>query len=152
MQHLDNPAGRLHNLLDGLRRTNHGIQLYLDWAAVFQISQHDSAELLRRLARTMALPGEAKEALERVDPAYVNHEMLLRWFPRVNQLFTSVLTLQSPLNTVVSLLDEATMFSLEACSDSLHRLSPEPTVSETDLAELGNLLKELRDAIDSALS
>lgn len=144
MWHLDNPAGRLHALLSDLRERNPISPLGSAWAIVFRIHERDTAELLRRLALALALPSRAVAALRTIDPTMADHEMLSRWYTPVSQMLTASVQLEQPLSEILGLLSEVTMFSLEACNDTLHRYLPENTVPDAELAGIDPLLKELR--------
>jgi hypothetical protein len=142
--HLDNPAGRLHALLSDLRHRNPISPLGSAWSIVFQVSERDTAEMLRRLAQVLALPNRAIAALRTTDQTLVDHEMLSRWYTPVTQMLTASVQLDQPLTQILGLLSEVTMFSLEACNDTLHRHLPESTITADDLARIDPLLKELR--------
>lgn len=152
MVYLDNPAGRLLKLLEEARAIPAHEHPIKAWGAIFRLSPIDTAQLIRKGARTIDLAAEVRrkvEALTDDDPG-----LILRNYEEVETVverFTSIAALPR-MDHFVSGLGPTGIHALEMCSSLLHRRSPEPVVENEKLNELrldvAHLVEEFQSAED----
>lgn len=102
------------------------------------------------ISQLVALSGEANRAITALDD--VNTEIALRWQPKFNKVVPLLFRANEPVSVVHSLFNQADLFSLEVCADTLHRRAPELTIPEENLTDVLTLLREAIDAITADAS
>jgi hypothetical protein len=134
----DNPATRLHRLLKRAVKIPDNTKTQEAWAQLLRVQNaKDTSYLLSCLGPVLAMPHEVKETVLALN---LNHELMLRWVPKVEQALSAA-NLAGHWEPVRKPLDDATLINLEMCGDRLSELAPEPVVPE---AQLGNLLEQVR--------
>jgi hypothetical protein len=146
--HDDNPAGRLYTVLRAMTKANPKANVTDVLPTVLGIKPNDRPELLRVLSHLLALPDQAKAAIEAVDD--INHDIHLRWYRPACDYLTRATYLHLVTGDITSGLDEAALFSLEICSDTLHRRFPDSSVTERQLKQISDLINDLKAAIEHA--
>ncbi len=154
---LDNPAARLHRLLEAFKGTEAG-RVYETWSRVFGLGEdldlHGNDprlwELFRRVGELEQMSVQIRAELDHIDDAYVNRDLVLRWEPVVREALTFSTTTSGMAFDVARSLDDAVMLSLEMCADVLHRWRREPVISEPDLQRLQEELQALGQEVLAA--
>jgi hypothetical protein len=114
-----------------------------------------------RLLQVGNLAAEARAAIEKLGPDE-DPDFLLRHFDEIDR-FAAQLMEDAASPSAVRLVPSSSasrllimrlpgkeaLYGLEACSRTLHRLAPEPTISAGELADL---VSQVRDLIDSVLN
>lgn len=137
-------------MLGRIRGTQQNKTFLDGWCAALNIEAEDRPEMLRSLAQVLAMPAQARAELEKVPD--VNHEIQLRWYiPVCDYLARAALLNSTPASAGVT-VDDATLLSLEMCSDTLHRCLPDAVVTDGRLAEIADLINELKTAVKEARS
>jgi hypothetical protein len=138
----------LHLVLAKIRGTHQSTAFLDGWSAALNVKGDDRPEMLRSLAQVLAMPAQAKAALEAVPD--VNQEIQLRWYGPVCDYLARAALLNSTPSSAGVTVDEATLLSLEMCSDTLHRHFPDAVVTEDQLAQIAELINELKLAVETA--
>ena len=147
MENINNPAARLLTVLkQGKMKSYMDKQASEAWANILSVEPKNKSILLRRIGYVMALPVSIKENIEQLDD--VDNALLLKWMPKVENAF-SMLNFQTPWKSFISIMDEAVIYGIEICADTLSRKLPEDTVKEDDLSKL---LVEADDLIEKLSS
>lgn len=151
MTHDDNPAGRLYALLSKLQNADRNAAFQDVWPTVLSqlnVKSGDRPELLRCLAHVLALPAQAKAALESVPN--VNFNTHLRWYEPVCDYLARATLLNATRGSAGAEVSDATLFSLEVCSDVLHERFPHAEVTDTQLADIADRINDLKAAVEEA--
>ncbi len=147
-----NPAAVLHQVLRALEqyRQRSIEDALLD---VFQLldPEDDHAPtlplLFRRVAHLSALPYEAERRLRELEN--VPHDLLLRWREPVEAALAWCGLLRNPVQEMLKPIDEAVLYSLELCADTLDRYSGGSTIRSDRLPELVDLVRDVIAAVHS---
>lgn len=143
-RYLDNPAGRLHALLDDLRAKQQQQAASAGWADVLGVPQ--GAPLAYALAAVMQLPDDAEAQIQRVAGRYAAD--FLGWRPSVDRTLAATFTSAgAALNQVTQQYDGEALARLEACSLELHRHAQEKSVDADRLAEVRQKVEGLLSEI-----
>lgn len=148
MTHHDNPAGRLYAVLGKIKGTDRNTAFQDAWPKVLNINADDRPELLRCMAHVLALPAQAKAALESVPN--VNLDTHLRWYAPICDYLARATLLNATPGSAGAEISGETLFSLEVCSDVLHDRLPDSAVTDTQLKGISGLINELKAAVDAA--
>ena len=147
MAKLDNPAGRLYEILNAARSKPSSHQIRGAWAEVFDVKPTDMRSIYALLVELMDLVDRAKKSVQQLPG--VNHDLYLRWIPNVEHVLTysqlSVKWAELQRN-----LDDTTMNQLEFCSELLSRRTGEKVISDEDLSKLQMEVETLLDKVLSA--
>lgn len=149
MDEMDNAASRLKTVLSAMRRENPNEQMRSAWITALGIGADDVPALYHGLAAVMRLPDAADSALAEIDD--VPRELLSAWFGPVKSAMSVAHLFDKPLQTFTSRIDDAAMFSLAMCADTIHRRSPRGAAVDREgvdaaRALVAELLEVLRDA------
>lgn len=144
---LNNPAGRLHQLLVEAQQIKNNSPIADGWRTLLKIEGKSIADLLERLAPVLRLPHQAKAAVLALENE--NHNLLLRWLPKVESAF-SIINLQAPWEQFKVHLDPTTMYSLEVCGDRLSVRSPEGAIETETLNTILGQTRDLRGEVAAA--
>ncbi len=150
-RHLDNPAGRLHALLTDLSEVSPAdrTQTRAAWASVLDIEEGDLAGLTRGLGYVLNMPEQVKAQINDIQD--VDHDLMLRHMHKVEAaLSRSILSLNEAVAHVHAQYNEATLLSLELCSDALHRRRAERVVADDDLKRIDEEISKLVDEVRSS--
>jgi len=146
MEVSNNPAGRLHALLQEGKSKPIDKPASEIWAEILNVPKKDTGLLLRRVGYVLSLPSSVKEAMSYIDD--LNHDIYLRWLPRVEASF-SILNFQMAWKQFIERFDGEIMYGIEICSDRLSREKPEKTADESNIENLldkvNGLLSDLDD-------
>lgn len=153
-EHLDNPAGRLHSILETARAAVgqspnlNGIQ---GWATVFGLqvgTKELEIELFHRIFEVGRLVDELQKRIELIDEVE-EREAFLRPIPRFKAIAPIAEARNQGFSAVIGPITEGDMIVLEFCSRHLHKFQPEPVA---DAQELLELTKQVDDLFNSVIS
>ena len=154
MAHLNNPAGRLHEILRRAMNENREQRARQAWAKLLKVDPPENTPLLlRRLAKVYELPSQITEQVEKYSD---NPALYLKWRPKVDQMLSRS-NLESQWEQVVNVIDEYTLLSLEHCDHDLSKHSRGSSIDDQRLQEIADKVVELmeevkEDGIDSDLT
>ncbi len=146
MTEINNPAGRLLNIVNAGKQKPGEKQAAEIWADLLSVPIQDKSLLLRRVGHVMALPFQIRERFE--DLVNLDQKIYLKWLPNVEVSF-SMLNFKIAWKQFIERFDPSIMYGMEICSDLLSRESPEQTAEENLLADLKNIVEELLQSIES---
>jgi hypothetical protein len=145
----NNPAGRLHDLLELARQQNPRISSRTAWAAVFGVEAADTGALLKMLADLIDLSHETKSAIQRLQD--VDHDIYLRPFKKIEAALSHV-SFEAPWEHSKNHLDDQTLYGLKFASDRLARVSGYTQITADELDSLRQSLEQvLSDVLNSQL-
>ena len=154
MTSVDNPAGRLHKLLEQGMKEEQNQRVHSVWAKLLKIDPpQNTALLLKRLGKVYALPSQIAE---QVGKYLTNPDLHLKWRPNVERALSDC-HFSAKWGQVIGHIDAYTLLSLEHCDDQLSRHSKEASIDDQQLQKVGSMVVELmeevkRDDIDPAIS
>ncbi|HEY4280388.1 MAG TPA: hypothetical protein VGM91_19355 [Conexibacter sp.] len=140
MPYLDNPAGRLHDLLTRLTTIGGNQQLVVAWAQVLRVQEDD---VVLRLGAVADLVRQIQEAVDNAgEPALVRPVQRYRrsWS---NPIFPSDHAFSARAERVFP--DEVSLEALDLVSAQLHRTAPDGVVP--DEGELARMRSQLEDLV-----
>jgi hypothetical protein len=150
MDNLDNPAGRLHNLLLAAKKKETRDSGYHLWATVFDISQNPQkdlpdellVEVIYRIIEIRKLVQEAENALRNIPG--LNLELYLEPYPRIKDVIRIDKLASTNYSTHLVQLTSGDMALLavgaEAIAQHHHH---EPIIEEIELDTLENEINDL---------
>lgn len=133
---LDNPAGRLHDLLRRLSETDQAESILSGWAQVLEVPQD---EVRLYLGAVGDLLPAVQEAVERTDSEYQLAQVHRYRGVWAEPIFPAGQAMSNPLQRVVP--DDAALETLGAIAAYLHEVAPEGSIPEP------SRLKELSDGV-----
>lgn len=145
MEVKNNPAGRLHDLLQVAQRQPGKDKARNAWAKVFDIDSSDTALLLEMLADLIGLVSNTKASIERLEN--VEHALYLKPFKKLEKFFSQV-NLDATWEHWQKQLDEPTLYGLQFAADQLSRSAGSTSISAEDIA---SLQEELENFVASVL-
>lgn len=149
MEVKNNPAGRLHDLLEMARHRPGNDSSRKAWAAVFDVSAEDTAAILKMLADLIDLTHETKIAIQRLDD--VDHGIYLEPFKRIEALLSQI-NLDASWDHWQKQLDSQTLYGLKFGADKLSRLSGYTQIEKDEITALRVELESmLASVIDTDL-
>lgn len=164
-EYLDNPAGRLHELLIELHRATPREQNNAAWNAWVGIltppeTPVDSPEAVAAIARLLELPAAVRAAVAALDPDKVDEDEKAELVEDLDKIETGLrLTTQqshpvkqifAPFAPSGDVPRSAAVRTLKMCARKLHRLAPEPMTSADDLDRLAESVVELMQEVQDA--
>lgn len=156
--YLDNPAGRLHKVLQSFRhaagnQSEMGVPQHQTiahaWAKALKVSSIDEPALLRQLAHVFQLPDDIKREIAEVDDEQFDSDFALRWQGWLMPQLAPALFSGVQASTVAGQMHEAALSSLEQCSYVLHRHRPQLVIPEAHLVNIWGLITDLGEEIDA---
>jgi hypothetical protein len=148
VNHIDNPAGRLHDLLLKLAQKR---SVYFRDALcdIYQVERDNALEVSPVILRVVQLPDKAKEQVQSLDESLYDAELILKWYQPVRNLLSwSAFSTTSPdAEDLIKTLSADVMLSLEFCSDLLHRYRPEYVLQNEEMQRISDLISELGNEI-----
>lgn len=146
MEVKNNPAGRLHDLLQLAQRQAPKEPARKAWAQVFGVDQNDTGLLLQMLADLINLVSETRSSIERLDD--VDHNIYLKPFKKIEKFFSQV-NLDAGWEHWQKQLDEPTLYGLQFAADRLSRISGSTTIAQEDIQ---SIQAELEKFVESVLA
>ena len=146
MSKLDNPAGRLYEILNEARSMPGTHRVGGAWADAFGVEPTDIRQIYALLLELMDLVDRAKKSVQQLD---VDHDLYLRWVPNVEHVLIYS-QLGAKWAQLQPQLDDTTMNQLEFCSELLSRRTSEKVISDEDLSKLQMEVETLLDKVLSA--
>jgi len=146
MEKLNNPAARFHSLLKKGQSQKKDEQCAKVWGNILDVPSGDTSLLLRRMGHVMELPSLI--ALEIRELPNVNHDIHLKWLPRVNASI-GIMNFQNPWKTFIDRFDAEILYGIEICADALSRSRPEKIISESLLKELSDKVAKLQEELSN---
>lgn len=134
---VENPAGRLFEILSTAKTAQDNLPIKQVWANTFEIDQNDTGALLLNVAEIINLVHLTKGEIQKLDG--IDHKIYLRPFAKIERAFATT-NLEAPWQAFKNHLDDATMVALQFCSDTLARQIGENKISKE---ELDTLLQEV---------
>lgn len=154
---LDNPAARLHRLLVDLKDLGEAepsppnVPLHEAWRRVLGLGPESGPlVLLWQLGEVVRLPDQICSEVLRIDEAYVNRDLILRWEPAVMAVMRHSAVFSTHLSDALGSYDHVDLLALEMCADALHRWRREQVIGEEELRQLKDSLEVLEQEITSA--
>jgi hypothetical protein len=147
MAKLDNPAGRLYEVLNQVRRRTGNASIAEVWAGYFNISLKDTTAIYIHLVELMNLVDRAKKSVQQLQG--VDHAIYLEPFKNI-ELALNYPNLSHQWGQVKSHLDNTTMLALKFCSDALSVRMGEKVISDEDLSKLQMEVETLLDKVLNA--
>jgi len=144
MEVKNNPAGRLHDLLQMAQRQSPKEPSRNAWANVFDVNPQDTGLILQMMADLIHLVTETKASIERLDD--VDHEIYLKPFRKIER-FLSQVSLDNPWEHWQRQIDEPTLYGLQFAADKLSRISGSTTISEEDIDSIRNELEQFVNSV-----
>lgn len=142
----NNPAGRLHDLLQLAQRQPPKEPARKAWAQVFGVAPEETGLLLQMLADLINLMSETKASIERLDD--VDHRIYLKPFVKIERFFSQV-NLDAGWEHWKAQLDEPTLYGLQFAADRLSRVSGSTTIAQEDIH---SIQAELEQFVESVLA
>jgi hypothetical protein len=145
----DNPAGRLHRVLTGLRQVSPGsVSLRDAWARILGVNEPSKRMdvLARRIVEVLQLPHEIDVQMQQIDDDYFDRDFAMRWWKPVQKTFEDALFSTAQVSQALHYDNEA-LGSLETCSYTLHRYRREALPGNDDLNSIRELLTEIEDFV-----
>lgn len=144
---LDNPAGRLYDILSESRSKPRNKRAKEVWGEVFEINSTDLDLILYKVAELIQLVKNTKKTIEQLEN--VQHEIYLAPFKKIETLL-AMGNLEAPWENFVKYLDEATMVALRFCADTLSHQRGEQLIEEDKLLELKVEVERLSEKVLSS--
>lgn len=140
---LNNPAGRLYEILDQAKGQPDKDDCWTIWIKVFGVTKGDRFAALARL-------GELSQLVERIrreiSAMGVNHELYLQWVPHVASVVAANNMAQS-WGDYKRFLDTGTMAHLAHCAELYKNRVGELRVDEDELLRVDQEVQALREQI-----
>jgi hypothetical protein len=148
VDHIDNPAGRLHLLLLRLGESHNNF-FRQALCQIYGVNFENALEACPVILRAVQLPDKAKEQVLTLDESLYSPDLILKWHEPVRKMLskTAFRTDGSDAPAHINTLGPETMLSLQFCSDLLHRHLPEYVPPDEELQRISGLIGELRDAV-----
>jgi len=142
MEDLNNPASRFYSLLKAGQSEGMDEPSSKIWAKLLHVPEHDTPLLLRRIGYVISLPSQIKLEVESIPN--VNHDIYLRWLPRVNASI-GMLNFQAAWKNFITRFDSEILYGIEICSEMLSRSRPEKVISKSTMESLVDKLAQLQE-------
>ncbi|MBO0801254.1 MAG: hypothetical protein J2P31_20740 [Blastocatellia bacterium] len=143
---LDNPAGRLHSILQKLKSAGANTSTRAALQQVISPNSEDPAALARQIGILISLPDQVVSEINAMEEM-ISHEILFRWHDPVTLALNDLLFHSGTIGQITGRYGPGELVSLEACSDLLHRHRREASLSEVQLKHIEELLDELHAAV-----
>lgn len=140
--HTNNPAGRLFLILQKAQKIDDRKKVKEAWAEIFDLDPKNTAEILRKLGEVNKLPATIREDVTSQEDE--NHQLHLKKLGVVERALSNI-NFNSSWQGIKKQLDEATILSIEHCSDMLSKYSNEKVLEEDDLEVLRNKVQEFKN-------
>ena len=111
------------------------------------LSNADDPRFARSLALVFQLPAEIEAELDQIDVEEYDRDGVMRWRAKVIPALAAVFS-DRPSDQVAGDIDDASLYSLESCSFTLHKHRPQRPVAKSDLDHIKGLIIELDDELE----
>lgn len=149
MAKLDNPAGRLYEVLNKVRKRSDDVSIATVWAGYFNVSLKDTTAIYVHLVELMNLVDRARRDIQQLQD--VDHDIYLQPFENIEQALNYA-NLSEYWRQVKQYLDDTTMLALKFCSDALSIRIGEKIISDEQLTELQTKVESLlNEVLESTL-
>lgn len=155
MPKMDNPAGRLHDLLERARKLGYAdhVRLRMVWGALFEIDPKDTPQILAVTIRLFELTAQTRKFVGMLDG--VDRDLYVQPVKDVEIAFAST-TCDSQWVEFKTKIKDTTMTGLAFCSDTLSKTMHEEVIEQETLddlkAEVDKLIDEvLKSDMDATL-
>ena len=136
----DNPAGRLYFILKKAAQCADSIKVQEVWREALDAKDLTEPDFYKRIIMMQELVQEVKDRVNSIDS--LNHKMLLKKYNNIERA-TSTLNLMAPWKGQKAMLDEATLNSLEFCSEELSRYKTEEKIDNDTLVAFDREINEI---------
>jgi hypothetical protein len=145
----NNPAGRLLQVVEGLRGGNPNAPTQNVLAAALQVSETDTTRFYSKLAQLELLASVVESLIRAAEPD--DSDLLLVWVNAMKAILSGR-NLEAPWNQHAQRLGPEVMLSLNYCDRTLGRAAPEPTIPEEQRNDLyRDVLEFLNESRESDL-
>lgn len=144
--HTNNPAGRLFLILKKSQKIGEQKKVREAWAEIFNLDSKNTSEILRKLGEVNQLPARIRNDVNHLDS--INHQLHLKKLGVVERALSSI-NFNSRWQGIKKLLDEATILSIEHCSDLLSQHTNEKVLEENDLDNLRSKIQEFKNELSA---
>lgn len=143
---LDNPAARLHTVLQALNTVPPNTASHNALAQALMADTGDHADFARRISVLLSLPDQVVTEINQVDEI-LSRDILLRWYEPVSNALKSSLFFTGPVGQITQRYNEGDLVALHMCSDVLHRHRREALLSDAELDRITKLIDDLRETL-----
>jgi hypothetical protein len=142
MKELNNPAARLHALLQKAKQNTEfaGTLSTEVWPKLLNVPKENQPLMFKRFGGVMELPLLIKERIENLPD--INHELQLRWMSKINQAFQAN-NFSAAFASFIGKIDDSTLLGIEHCADILSRRDPDPEIKPDELESLRQQVDDL---------
>jgi hypothetical protein len=137
---MNNPAGRLYNIIDQLRKSAQNP--YLALSSIFNIDSNDRATILENYAEIFRLTKDVRECILKLDG--INHS---KYLSPIEDIILSLSKIEfsgnGDLFSFKTSLDEKVMIRLEYCAEALSSAFGGQSLEESQLEELSDEVESL---------
>lgn len=148
MANIDNPAGRLIDIIEACRReSKQNNEALPGWARVLGINPNNIPRVLSSIADVGGLATKVDTSIRSIDG--LNHSRYVAWIPKFLTPWRNF-QVGSGMTYFIQPVDDSMMGLLGVCDDMLRIHRPEPTVSDEQLKSLLALVRELATAISES--
>lgn len=142
--HTNNPAGRLFLVLKKAQKIENRKKVRQGWAEIFETEPNNTSEILRKLGEVNKLPATIRDHVTSLNG--VNHELHLKKLNVVEKALSNI-NFNSSWQGIKKQLDEATVLSIEHCSDLLSQHSSEKALEKKDLDKLKQRVQDFKNEL-----
>jgi hypothetical protein len=144
MQVKNNPAGRLHEILVKVKQKSGSQPTRKVISELFDVSENDTGQILLIWADLINLVSDAREALANLEN--IDHNIYLRPFGKIEKILATI-NLNQSWDQFSKQIDEATLFGLQFCSDTLGRSIGQSAIEDKNILELKNEINILIEKV-----
>jgi hypothetical protein len=142
----DNPAARLLGVLEKLKELQPNTPARDAMIQVISPHTSDSAVLARRVGLLISLPDQTMAQVEAIEEI-VSRELLLRWHAPVSKAFHELLFFGGGIGQITNNYGDGDLAALQICADLLHRNRREIILSNEQLRNIEDLVRELYETL-----
>ena len=146
---INNPAGRLYEILRQAKSRGDDVKGRQVWAQVLDEDEKDDSAITKKVIEVYQLGEEVKSLIKMNDG--VNTELYLSSFPQIERAIFP-LNLNTTWKAQKQQLNDGVMTRLQFCSELLSSIYTEEQLEKEDLEKVSNLIEELFESVwDSSL-
>ena len=146
---INNPAGRLYEILRQAKSRGDDVKVRQVWAQVLDEDEKDDSAITKKVIEVYQLGEEVKSLIKMNDG--VNTELYLSSFPQIERAIFP-LNLNTTWKAQKQQLNDGVMTRLQFCSELLSSIYTEEQLEKEDLEKVSNLIEELFESVwDSSL-
>lgn len=130
---LNNPAGRLINIINKGKKIDSNAKCKNAWAILFGLEQGDIPNILRKYSLLVPIPSQIRLLIEgRSD---IDSSLYLEKISKIEAAFSNV-NFSNNWNSFMNHFDETTLYTLRLCDDYLDRVGNTNSVDGKELDEI----------------